>query len=304
MPGRRLEESNRNPGRPPVECWYMATEIVLPGVPSEPERVASPRARVLPWIVWAWAAIEAALLAGALLLFPEALSTPSTAETIGFIAFLVALALAVMAFATAGLLVTRQQPRNAVGWMMLAGGPALGAVFVGYLVGVGIQETDPGAAGWFVLLGVVLFGPALFLLGPGLASVFPHGRPLRGWWTRAFWMSAAGILLGSLIAAVVPGPVEEGISVTNPLGIRALPDGLREAANTVTDIALATSAIVAVASLIVRFRQSASEARHLRPGVRAKQHLFVDGDALDRAHFGGREAHCGRADAVGAAVDT
>src|SRR5687768_4468247 len=282
----------------------MATEIVLPGVPSEPERVASPRARVLPWLVWAWAAIEAALLAGALLLFPEALSTPSTAETIGFIAFLVALALAVMAFATAGLLVTRQQPRNAVGWMMLAGGPALGAVFVGYLVGVGIQETDPGAAGWFVLLGVVLFGPALFLLGPGLASVFPHGRPLRGWWTRAFWMSAAGILLGSLIAAVVPGPVEEGISVTNPLGIRALPDGLRELANTVTDIALATSAIVAVASLIVRFRQSASEARHLRPGVRAKQHLFVDGDALDRAHFGGREAHCGRADAVGAAVDT
>ena len=240
----------------------MATEIVLPDVPSEPERTASSRTHVLPWIVWSWAAIEAALLAGALLLFPEALGTPSTAETIGFVAFLVALAFAVMAFATAGLLVTRHHPRNAVGWTMLAGGPALGAVFVGYLVGVAIQETNPGAAGWFVLLGVVLFGPALFLLGPGLASVFPDGRPLRGWWGRAFWISAAGILIGSLVGAVVPGPVEEGINVANPLGIEALPGGLREVANGITDIALAISGILALASLIVRFRQSASEARH------------------------------------------
>ncbi len=240
----------------------MPTKLIRPDVRAEPERTASSRIGVLPWIMWGWAALEAALLAGALLIFPEPLSTPSSAETIRLLAFLVALAFAVMAYATAGLLVTRQQPTNAVGWAMLAGGPALGAVFVGYLVGVGIQETDPAAAGWFVLLGVVLFGPALFLLGPGLASVFPNGRPLPGWWTGAFWTSAAGILIGSLISAVVPGPVEEGINVANPLGIGALPGGLRDVANGFTDIALAGSGIVSVASLIVRFRQSASEARH------------------------------------------
>ena len=232
----------------------MATEIVLPDVPS--------RRQVLPWIVWAWAVVEAALLATALLMFPEALSTPSSAETIGLVAFLVALALAVMAFATAGLLVTRQQPRNAVGWAMLAGGPALGAVFVGYILGVGMLQTDRAAGSWFVLVGVVLFGPAFFLLGPGLASVFPDGRPLPGWWKKAFWVSAGGILIGSVMAAVAPGPVEEGINVANPLGIGALPGGLRNVANGVTNIALAGSGILAVASLIVRFRQSASEARH------------------------------------------
>ncbi len=242
----------------------MATEIAEPSAPVEAEaRPATPaRTRVLQWIVWAWAAVEAALLAGAMLLFPDTFGGLSVAENVGFAAFLVTLAFAVMAFATAGLLVTRQQPRNAVGWAMLVGGPALGAVFVGYVVGVAILETDPVAGSWFVLLGVVLFGPAFFLLGPTLASVFPDGRLLQGWWTRAFWLCATGIVLGSVLAAVAPGPVEEGIDVANPLGMSFLPVGLRDVANGVMAISLVAGGILAVASLVARYRRSGSVARH------------------------------------------
>jgi hypothetical protein len=241
---------------------HVTSNTAEPDVPVEAAQQLPARATFLPWLVWVWAAVEAALLAGAMLLFPETLVGPSTAENVGFAAFLVTLAFAVMAFATAGLLVTRQQPRNAVGWAMLSGGPALGAVFVGYMVGVAILEADPVAGSWFVLLGVVLFGPAFFLLGPTLASVFPDGRLLQGWWTRAFWLCATGIVLSSVLAAVAPGPVEEGIDVANPLGMSFLPFGLRDVANGVMAISLVAGGIIAVASLVARYRRSGSVARH------------------------------------------
>jgi hypothetical protein len=240
----------------------MTTAIVEPDAPADEGPSVSARARILPWVVWAWAAAEAALLATALLLFPALGANLSTAGVIELAAFLLTLAVAVMAFATAGLLVTLQQARNAVGWAMLAGGGALGAVFVGYAVGVGIVETDPRTGGWFVLIAVVLFGPALYLLGPGLASVFPDGRPLRGWWRWAVWLTSAGIVVGSILAAVAPGPLEESIDTPNPLGIGSLPAGLRDIANGITGIALIAGAITAVASVVVRFRRASSDTRH------------------------------------------
>ena len=257
-----LQVSHPFEGRFQYAPREMTTAMVEPDVPVDEGTHASRRARILPWVVWAWAAAEAALLASALIIFPALQGDASTAEIIELGAFLVTLAFAVMAFATAGLLVTLQQARNAVGWAMLGGGAALGAVFVGYAVGVAIIETDPELGGWFVLIGVVLFGPALYLLGPGLASVFPDGRPLRGPWAWAAWLTSAGILIGSILAAVAPGPLEESIDTLNPMGIAALPAGLRDLANGVTGLALVAGGIIGVASLVVRFRRANSETRH------------------------------------------
>lgn len=247
----------------------MATEGAQPAQPvpappsAQPASVRSRLAPSVPWLLWAIAAAEAALLASAPLLFPSVFGgLDGLAATLEVVAFLVALAVTVMAFATAGLLVTRQQPRNLVGWVMLAGGPALGAVFVGYVIGLASLETDPAAGAWFALLGVVGFGPALFLLGSALPSVFPDGRPLPGWPMRGLRLAGAGILIGSVLAAVAPGPVEVGIDVANPLGVSALPAATRDVANGVTALALVLGVVVGVATLLVRFRQSAAEARH------------------------------------------
>ena len=227
---------------------------------SPPER--APRRPILPWVVWAAAALEAALIVAAPVLFPPLFAATTPGENVQLAAFLVTLAFVVMVFATAGLLVTRPQPGNAVGWLMLAGGPTLGAVFVGYVLGVALTTTDPATAAWFVLLGVVLFGPALYLLGPGLAAVFPTGRPLPGWWSWAAWLSATAVLIGTVMAALAPGPLEESITLANPLGIAALPAELRDVGNGLTALALVGGTLVAVASLVVRYVHSGSETRH------------------------------------------
>lgn len=231
----------------------MTSEVVAERAPAG--------MRILPWLVWAWAAAEAALLVAAPWLFTEELGIAGD-ESIELAVFLSALAVAVMAFATAGVLVTRQQGRNTVGWTMLVGGASLGAVFVSYTVGVAILEAEPGIGAWFALLGVVLFGPALYLLGPGLASVFPDGRPLPGWWTWASVVPAIAIVLGSALAAVAPGNLEPTIAVANPLGVAALPAGVRDVANAVTVLALVGGGIVAVASMAVRYRAANSVVRH------------------------------------------
>lgn len=231
---------------------------------SEPVGASGPSRFVaaLQGVVWIGAALEAASVGFSPLLFPEILATTPAEDTVEFVAYLVSIAVVVLVFATAGLLISRQQPRNAVGWLLLGGGLALGGVFLGYLVGVLLTETDPALGGWFVLVGVVLFGPAIYLVGPGLVSVFPDGRPLPGWWTGVYWLSAAAIAAGAVVTAFAPGPLEESIDVANPLGIAVLPSGLRDVANVLTGATLAAGSLIAVASLVVRYRRSASDTRH------------------------------------------
>jgi two-component system NarL family sensor kinase len=230
---------------------------------SEPTTVKSSRlVLALPWAVWTGALFEAALIGFSPLLFPGLLATSPTDDQIEFAAFLGSIALVVVVFATAGLLIARQQPRNAVGWLLLGGGPALGGVFLGYLVGVLLAGTDPVVGSWFVLVGVVLFGPAIYLVGPGLASVFPDGHPMPGRWAVAFWLSVAAIAAGAAIAAFTPGPLEESLPGVNPLGVDVLPTGLRGIGNALTGLALGGGALLAVASLVARYWRSPSDTRH------------------------------------------
>ena len=217
---------------------------------------------VAPWLVWTLALVEAGLIGLAPLLFRPQFAASITDVSLEFVTFLATIAVVVMVFATAGALVTRRQPGNLVGWLMLVGGPALGCVFLGYLVSAVLADSDPATASWFVLAASVMFGPGLFVLGPVLACVFPTGRPLPGWWGRAVWLGTGAIIVGAVIAALAPGQIEETMTLENPVGIRFLPDGLRAAGNTLTSLALGVGALVGPASLIVRFRRSSTEVRH------------------------------------------
>ena len=95
-----------------------------------------------------------------------------------------------------------------------------------------------------------MFGPALFVLGPGLASVFPDGRLLSGWWARAVWLCATAIVVGAVLAAVAPGQLEETIASRTRWGSAGLPADLRAVGNTLTTMALVVGAVVAAASLV------------------------------------------------------
>src|SRR5262245_57953715 len=83
---------------------------------------ASRRGAMLPWAVWLVAVLEAAVVALAPLIFPQIGAIVAEEGDVGFVAFLVTIAVIVLVFATSGLLVTRQQRRNLVGGLLLAGG--------------------------------------------------------------------------------------------------------------------------------------------------------------------------------------
>lgn len=218
--------------------------------------------RVLAVVAWSGAALEAAFIVLAQLVFPQLVAGSSLAATIEFNLFVGSIALVVMLFATCGLLIIRRQPENAVGWVMLAGAPALGAVFVGYAIGAGLETADPATARWFVLAGATLFGPVLYLLAPGLTSIFPDGRPLAGWWTWALLLTAATVAIGAALLLITPGPIETSVRLTNPVGIPWIPTGTRDVANGLIGVALAAGSLVAIASLVVRYWRSSTDTRH------------------------------------------
>jgi two-component system NarL family sensor kinase len=218
--------------------------------------------RTLAVVTWAAAAVESAFILFAQLIFPELAVDASIAQAIEFNLFVGSIALVVMVFATSGLLIIRGQADNSVGWLMLAGAPALGAVFVGYTLGAGLETNDPETARWFVLAGVTLFGPALFLLAPGLTSVFPDGRPLGGWWTLGLLLTAAAVAIGAGMLLLTPGAMEPSIQLTNPAGIPAISTRTRDVANGLIGTALGAGSLVAIASLVVRYLGSSSETRH------------------------------------------
>ena len=62
--------------------------------------------------------------------------------------------------------------------------------------------------------------------------------------------------------ALAPGPLEETIELANPLGVAALPAGLRDLGNILVGLALVGGTLVAVASLAVRFARSDADTRH------------------------------------------
>jgi two-component system NarL family sensor kinase len=243
--------------RTPRYAWCLMTTETLVDTKKTSRSVA-----VATWVVWLIALLEAGLIGFAPLLFRRQFAESGTGVDLEFVAFVVTIALVVMVFATAGAMVARGQPANLVGWLMLAGAPALGGVFLGFLIGVVLTDSDPGMARWFVLAGVVLFGPALFVLGPALAAVFPTGHLLPGWWARATWLVAIAIGIGALLAVVTPGRLEESIALDNPLGISGLPPDLRAIGSSLTALGLAVGALVGVASLVVRYRRSAVDVRH------------------------------------------
>ena len=126
------------------------------------------------------------------------------------------------AFATAGLLIARQQPRNAVGWLLLLAGLAMG--FGGFVQEYAIRaviiapNSLPGATAlaWIASWSFAFFaGPVLTLI----PQLFPMGQPLTRRWTPLVWCGAAFVPLVFFLFGLRPGPTENAVFIENPLGL-------------------------------------------------------------------------------------
>ncbi len=167
----------------------------------------------------------------------------------------------VLGFGGVGWLLARRLPRNAVGWCFALGGLtwAVGALN-GALSEMALAgSTDPSAwvrasavLGLFSWIISMPFSVQLPLL------LLPDGRLLSHRWRPAVAMVAAGVVIGTLGFATIPGVIEgtdPGRHLVNPMGIEGL--GRLPIVMAYTGAGLLLAAMLAGAvAVVLRFRRA------------------------------------------------
>jgi hypothetical protein len=177
----------------------------------------------------------------------------------------VVLHLGFTAFMVVGALIVAHRPGNAIGWIFSA--TALLA-FTGQLAteyATYAYATRPGPLPgatfaawygswpwWLVLALALVFTPLLF----------PTGRPLSPRWRPVAWLAGAATAALTLLSALQPtlGTVDDRV-IANPIGVAAVESPEQSTVGITLLILLFLLAVVAVGSLVLRFRQSRGEER-------------------------------------------
>jgi signal transduction histidine kinase len=171
-------------------------------------------------------------------------------------------------YAAIGRLIVTRQPRNTIGWLLLAI-PLIAAVSIANgSYAEHALVTDPGSAPfgvasawvdrWAIVAAVVMFIP-IFLL-------YPDGHlPSPGWrWVMAVTVAVSSVTIVAF--ALTPGPMTgsfahlETVSVQNPLGISAA-KGLIEKLTEIGGFSTLLTALAAGLAIFVRFRRAGPEVR-------------------------------------------
>jgi signal transduction histidine kinase len=171
-------------------------------------------------------------------------------------------------FAAAGLVIVTRQPKNTIGWLLLAIPlTAAAAFFVGDYATEALV-THPASLPfgrlaawvdrWAIVATLVVFIP-LFLL-------FPNGRLPSRRWRPALWLTIAGPAVAIVSFALTPGRLTgafadlTSVTVMNPLGINAMAGPLN-ALTKVGGFACVIAAVLAGASVLARFHVASGETR-------------------------------------------
>ena len=166
-------------------------------------------------------------------------------------------------YATAGILILRQRPRHAVGWILLTAGAFFPSEFLAFALGFrGAEQNDPLGI-WLVLVSGALFWPVLLLVGPIVALVFPDGRLPTPRWRWPIRLGAAIVAIVILALLVEPGSLdpEHGLPA-NPVGIDAIPRVFFEALEAMGFLIAILAIGVAIGSIVVRYRRAGTDERH------------------------------------------
>jgi hypothetical protein len=229
--------------------------------------------------VWAiWAVSVVFLVAGLVTVRAGGPNSPLTAF---------GLSLAALSFATAGAILVSRLPANIIGWLLASGGlgfalgsGAPGLADAGLIVHPG---SVPGAI-WFAWLGQWTWAPALFAVIL-LALVYPSGRLLSSRWRPVAVAAVVVVAYISLGTAVASGPMGS-FPVQNPVAITG---GVADIYGDLFGPALllgALLAVLAVVSLVLRFRRAAGVERAQVKWFAAVAALSVPALILGTATFG------------------
>jgi signal transduction histidine kinase len=169
-------------------------------------------------------------------------------------------AIVIVANAVIGGLVASRRPTNPVGWLFLGGAVCLSLNELGGEYAIyGLQSGEPplaGAAGSITIWSERLGATLLFVFLP---LYFPNGRLVSPRW-RPVARLAFLLAVASVISAFMPGKDVYGRKMINPLGIEALRP-VRDLFDAVGLMLFLGLILIAMASLVVRFRRSGGEER-------------------------------------------
>jgi hypothetical protein len=187
------------------------------------------------------------------------LMAPEGMEDLGFFAVLFA---GLLLYWALGALVVLRAAGHAVGWLFAIAAPMMAWVFGCYAIGYMLTARVPPepAGNWFNLLGNLLFHPAIMLLLPAVALLFPTGTLPSRRWRAPVVVLALLVAVRSVAVILRPGPMGDDGPV-NPLTpwLTMVPQGLANLLaliDTIGSMSILIGAALGVTALVVRARRS------------------------------------------------
>ena len=184
------------------------------------------------------------------------------------------LTLSFLAFPLVGAVIIAQRPTNTVGWIfcVIGLGTAITSYSAAYIQFALRFHLDGQLMTSVVDLVGNIVWPMNLATGVLLLFLFPDGKSLSPRWRLALWTLCGLLLVITSGQLVYPGALEPNGKVPNPLGVPALA-GYSSFALKVGSAPLPVLAILAVVSLILRYRRA-------RSMERAQIKWFVFGAAI------------------------
>jgi signal transduction histidine kinase len=167
----------------------------------------------------------------------------------------------ILAFATVGALVAWYQPRNRVGWFMIATGIAanflgLPKLYAGLAIDLGWRWLP--APDWVYWISQVSWIVVFELFLVLLPLYYPDGRLPGRRWRLVLWSSALMVLI-AIVSALDPASAPTG--VPNPVAITALAGTFQKFLFIPFSVIFLGTSLAAVLSLVVRYRRGESQDR-------------------------------------------
>jgi hypothetical protein len=212
--------------------------------------------RTATWLAWTlWAIYLLLHMAGTILAF-LARSYPDRAGILPLFSRVLLYFPQVVAFLTIGALIAARHPRNPIGWLFLAGGfvDAFGQFAEGYWRYALFVQPGVLPAGELMLWINVRPYAIETVFTTLLILLFPTGRPLSRRWWIAGWLIILGGLINLGALAFMPGPLDAGVSINNPLGLSGAASLLQLCADLGNYVQL-LGVLGVILSLIVRLRR-------------------------------------------------
>jgi hypothetical protein len=214
----------------------------------------------------AWARPLALVLLGAALLIAMlivVLFLPMVdgeeAVDVGFFGFLFA---GLWLYWALGVVVVLRADGHTVGWLFALAAPVTAWVFACYALGyVLTNQVPPDPMGnWLNLAGTLLFNPAIILLLPAVALVFPTGTLPGPRWRGPVAVVVALVAVRSVAVLLKPGPMGDD-GPLNPLTpqLASMPQGVVDILallDAIGSLSIPIGAALGVAALLVRARRS------------------------------------------------